>query len=85
VVHRSKAAFGTPIRSWMKENLAAQTLASFTRRDTPFGKIFREDLPIRLLHEHASGQADNAHRLWGLLSLATWLSIQQDHTSDILS
>ncbi len=88
VIYRPKAAFGTPIRSWMKERLAEQALSSFTRSDSAFASMVRRDLPIRLLHEHATGQEDHAHRLWGLFSLASWLTIQQGLTisnADVIS
>jgi asparagine synthase (glutamine-hydrolysing) len=76
VAARGKTGFGVPIARWFREDL--RTLAS----DVLLGEtarargLFRPGAVARLLHEHVSGRADHAHRLWCLLMLELW---QQEH------
>jgi asparagine synthase (glutamine-hydrolysing) len=76
VAGRGKSGFGVPIARWFREDLrtlAGDVLLGETARARG---LFRPGAVARLLHDHVSGRADHAHRLWCLLMLELW---QQHH------
>jgi asparagine synthase (glutamine-hydrolysing) len=76
VAGRGKTGFGVPIARWFREDLrtlAGDVLLDETARARG---LFRPGAVARLLHEHVSGRADHAHRLWCLLTLELW---QREH------
>jgi asparagine synthase (glutamine-hydrolysing) len=76
VAGRGKTGFGVPIARWFREDLrtlAGDVLLGETARARG---LFRPGVVAELLHEHVSGRADHAHRLWCLLMLELW---QQEH------
>ena len=76
VATRGKTGFGVPIARWFREDLrtlAGDVLLDETARARG---LFRPGAVARLLHEHVSGRADHAHRLWCLLMLELW---QREH------
>lgn len=82
VVHRPKAAFGTPIRAWMRKGLDRQVRLAFEGLRRERSPIIRPDLPLRLLDQHQSGRHDYAHRLWGLYGLVQWEIMNRDRTME---
>jgi asparagine synthase (glutamine-hydrolysing) len=77
VIYRPKAAFGTPIRAWMKRGLVDEVRASFEQIPTRHSNLLRSALPKQLLEEHISGSEDHAHQLWGHYAVLTWLDLQK--------
>jgi asparagine synthase (glutamine-hydrolysing) len=72
IAGRGKTGFGVPIARWFREDLrtlAGDVLLGETARARG---LFRPGAVARLLHEHVSGRADHAHRLWCLLMLELW-------------
>lgn len=78
IIYRPKAAFGTPIRAWMKRDLSAAVRKTYTDMGTETARFLRPELPLRMLAEHMAGQHDHAHSLWGLYAVATWLNMQHN-------
>ena len=76
VIYRKKAAFGTPIRAWMKRDLAGRVRERYASLSPAAARFLRPELPLRLIDEHASGREDHAHRLWGLYAVDTWIDMQ---------
>lgn len=76
IIYRPKAAFGTPIRAWMKQGLAQSMRTRLGDPDAPIAAIIDRTHALKLLDRHQSGREDNAHALWGLYALATWLDLQ---------
>ncbi len=76
VAGRGKTGFGVPIARWFREDL--RTLAGDVLLDERArGRgLFKPGAVAQLLHEHVSGRADHAHRLWCLLMLELW---QREH------
>ena len=73
IIYRPKAAFGAPLRAWIRRDLR-----DLLRDVLPHGELVqrgfvRADAVRTLLERDTSGEQDNAHRLWHLLSLETWL------------
>lgn len=81
IIYRPKAAFGTPIRAWMRRDLAGEVRIRFEEPGHDVARFIRPELPLRLLEEHASGREDHAHRLWGLYAVATWIDLQSSTPS----
>lgn len=77
IIYRPKAAFGTPIRAWMKRGLAADMRARLTEAHHPISSVVESTYALGMLDRHIAGREDNAHRLWGLYALATWLEAQE--------
>jgi asparagine synthase (glutamine-hydrolysing) len=81
VAGRGKTGFGVPIARWFREELrtlAGDVLLGETARARG---LFSPGAVARLLHEHVSGRADHAHRLWCLLMLELWQREYVDHDS----
>jgi asparagine synthase (glutamine-hydrolysing) len=67
VAGRGKKGFGVPLARWFRGEL--RDLAGDVLLD---GGLFRREAVERLLADHASGRADNGHRLWCLVMLELW-------------
>jgi asparagine synthase (glutamine-hydrolysing) len=76
VIYRPKAAFGTPIRAWMKRGLADAMRERLGDPRHPAAAVIDRGYALGMLERHIAGREDNAHRLWGLFALATWLEGQ---------
>ncbi|MBK8910006.1 MAG: asparagine synthase (glutamine-hydrolyzing) [Chlorobi bacterium] len=76
IIYRPKAAFGTPIRAWMRGWLGQEARRVFTHPDFAAANYIRADFPLRLLEEHIAGKRDHAHRLWGIYTVMMWLQAQ---------
>lgn len=72
IIYRRKAAFGTPIRAWMKRGLDREVRRTFVEVDLHRDGFIRSAGPLRLLAEHGAGREDNAHKLWGLYTTIAW-------------
>ncbi len=83
IIYRPKAAFGTPIRAWMKRDLAETVRKTYTTMGTQTARFLRPELPLRMLDEHVAGTHDHAHSLWGLYALATWMNMQNESPGNI--
>ncbi|MBC8146242.1 MAG: asparagine synthetase B, partial [bacterium] len=77
VIYRPKAAFGTPIRAWMKRGLADAMRDTLSDTKHPSAAVINQSYASGMLERHISGREDNAHRLWGLYAMAVWLEGQQ--------
>lgn len=77
IIYRPKAAFGTPIRAWMRGWLGQEARRVFTHPNSMAANYIRTDFPLQLLDEHIVGKRDHAHRLWGIYTVMIWLQAQQ--------
>lgn len=73
IVYRPKAAFGAPLRAWMRRDLAGMVDDLL-----PQGRLVGDgwlDGPAvrRMIDDDRAGQRDHALRLWHLISLELWL------------
>lgn len=73
IIYRPKAAFGAPLRAWIRRDLAEMV------DDTlPSGRLVRDgwiDGPTvrRMIDEDRAGRRDHALRLWHLMTLELWM------------
>ncbi len=72
VATRGKTGFGVPIARWLREDLRALATDVLLGETARARGLFEPGTVARLLHEHISGRADHAHRLWCLLMLELW-------------
>lgn len=75
IVGRRKRGFNPPMGRWLRKELA--TLVERTLSVARLEQIGINPRPVqRLLREHISGSRDNALKIWGLLVLERWMSLQ---------
>ena len=67
---RPKAGFGVPLARWLRGPL--QDWAHELLRHDKVQDVFNSDSVDQLWHEHLSGRADNAAKLWDILMLQNW-------------
>jgi asparagine synthase (glutamine-hydrolysing) len=72
VIWRSKAGFGAPIRSWMKNDLQPLLDDLLSPQDVASRGLFDAAEVQRLRRANDAGTEDNALRLWALLTLELW-------------
>jgi asparagine synthase (glutamine-hydrolysing) len=72
IVHRPKASFGAPIRSWISRELRPLVDDVLVSGDLVADGLLRR-APVReLIDEERSGREDRAKQIWQLLSLELW-------------
>ncbi|HEX4493309.1 MAG TPA: asparagine synthase (glutamine-hydrolyzing) [Acidimicrobiia bacterium] len=72
IVHRPKASFGAPIRSWISRELRPLVDDVLVSGDLIADGLL-QDAPVReLIAEERSGREDRAKQIWQLLSLELW-------------
>jgi asparagine synthase (glutamine-hydrolysing) len=75
MVDRPKMGFSLPMSHWLKTDLRrwGEDLLFSESRDSD---LFDREMLRTLWRDHLSGVADYTERLWGLLSLKSWLGAQ---------
>jgi asparagine synthase (glutamine-hydrolysing) len=71
-VHRPKAPFGAPLRSWTRGPLAEMIGDLLSPESLRRGGFLNADAVAKVVAENQSGRADHAHRVWQLLTFETW-------------
>ena len=72
IVHRPKASFGAPIRSWISRDLRGLVDDVLVSGDL-IGDGLVNAAPVRaLIDEERTGREDRAKQIWQLLSLELW-------------
>ncbi len=72
VSQRPKMGFGVPIDAWFRSELRDLLYDVVLSKQAIERGHFDEAALTRLVHEHATGTADHASRLWSLLVLELW-------------
>jgi asparagine synthase (glutamine-hydrolysing) len=80
VIWRPKAGFSAPVRSWLTGSLAPLVDELLSERALRGRGLFRPDAVTRLRREQDLGLADNALRIYALLSLELWFRTFADRT-----
>ena len=81
IIHRPKASFGAPIRSWISKDLVDTiddilSLESIKKRG-----IFNPNYVRGMIEADRAGQADYAYQIYQLLSIEIWFRIFIDRDS----
>jgi asparagine synthase (glutamine-hydrolysing) len=72
VLQRRKAAFGLPIRAWLKNDLREMLGDLLSEQRIRQRGIFDPAGVEKILRENDSGERDNSLQLWALLTLELW-------------
>ena len=71
-LNRRKMGFGVPIGHWFRgamQPFLRQTL--FSEKALSRG-LFKPEMVLQIVDQHAAGRSDHSHRLWSLLMLELW-------------
>ncbi|MGB3478347.1 MAG: asparagine synthase (glutamine-hydrolyzing) [bacterium] len=72
VINRPKAPFGAPLRSWIARDLNSLIDDLLSERQIRKRGFLNYQYVRKLVDDNKYGREDNAHRLWGLLTLELW-------------
>jgi asparagine synthase (glutamine-hydrolysing) len=72
IVHRPKAGFGAPVRSWLVGDLKPMIDDMLSPANVAARDLFDPVEVQRLIRANAAGQADYALQLWALVTLELW-------------
>jgi asparagine synthase (glutamine-hydrolysing) len=72
IINRPKQGFGVPIRKWINGELRELLHDTLTDKQTRERGLLNQRAVLAVLEEHRRGRRDNAHHLWGLLTLELW-------------
>lgn len=82
-LQKRKQGFSVPLRDWFRGRLrpfVRDTLASGLPSE-----LFRQEVVERTLAEHERGAVDHSHRIWLLLTFASWHSQYQSNGANAVS
>jgi len=72
IVHRAKASFGAPIRSWISGALAPMVDDLLSRENVVRRGLLDPDRVALMVEADRRGRSDNAYRIYQLLTLELW-------------
>jgi asparagine synthase (glutamine-hydrolysing) len=72
IVHRPKASFGAPLRSWVRNDLAELIGDDLAGGELVQRGLLRGDQVGRLIADERAGRQDYAKQIWQLLSMELW-------------
>jgi asparagine synthase (glutamine-hydrolysing) len=72
IIRRSKKGFSVPIRNWFNNELRDLLYDTLTGKRTRERGLLNPQAVQGVLDEHRRRRRDNAHQLWGLLTLELW-------------
>src|SRR5882724_1634263 len=72
IVYRPKAPFGSPLRSWIRGPLAEMVGDLLSEAAVKARGLYDPLAVRRLIESDSTGQEDNAHVIWTLLTIEMW-------------
>lgn len=72
IITRRKAAFGLPVRSWLRNELREMVRDLLSEKRVRERGLFRHQAVARILEENQSGARDHTLFIWSLLTLELW-------------
>jgi asparagine synthase (glutamine-hydrolysing) len=72
VLHRRKAGFGLPIRSWLKNELREMLNDMLSEDRVRRHGLFEPAVVTQMIRDNSTGERDYTLQLWGLLSFELW-------------
>jgi asparagine synthase (glutamine-hydrolysing) len=72
IVHRPKASFGAPIRSWISRDLRDLVNDVLAGGELVEAGLLRREPLVQLIADERTGREDHAKQIWQLLSLELW-------------
>jgi asparagine synthase (glutamine-hydrolysing) len=72
VIWRGKAAFGAPIRTWLRKDLREMVHDFLSPASVAARGYFKTDAVQQMVAAHEAETEDNTYRIWALLTLEMW-------------
>jgi len=72
ILRRRKAAFGLPVRAWLKNQLREMLTDMLSEERIRRRGLFDAAAVTQMIRENESGERDYTLQLWGLLTLELW-------------
>jgi asparagine synthase (glutamine-hydrolysing) len=72
IVHRPKASFSAPLRSWVRDDLREIIHDVLLRGEMVKSGMIRKDPLVQLVADEQAGREDHAKQIWQLLTLELW-------------
>jgi asparagine synthase (glutamine-hydrolysing) len=72
IVHRPKASFSAPLRSWVRGDLHEMIQDVLVRGELTKSGVLRRDALTRLIADDQAGREDRSKQIWQLLTLELW-------------
>ena len=72
ILRRRKAAFGAPIRKWLRHDLRIMVDDLLSEEVVRHRGLFDPVAVRKLVTDDRNGTRDNTYRIWALLTLETW-------------
>jgi asparagine synthase (glutamine-hydrolysing) len=72
ILHRRKAGFGAPIRSWLRRDLRGLVDDLLSPQRVAARGYFDAAVVRRMIEDDRQGLVDNTYRIWALLTLEVW-------------
>ena len=72
ILHRRKAGFGAPIRTWLRRDLRGMVDDFLSPERITARGYFDAAAVRRIIEDDREGLADNTYRIWALLTLEVW-------------
>jgi asparagine synthase (glutamine-hydrolysing) len=82
ILHRRKAGFGAPIRTWLRRDLREMVDDLLSPERIAARGYFDAAAVRRLIADDREGRSDNTYRIWALLTLEVWHGVFLDHSYD---
>ena len=79
IVHRPKASFGAPLRSWLSRDLRRMVDEVVLDGELVNSGFFRRDGVKKLVEEDRSGREDRHKQIWQMLTLELWCRQTRAH------
>ena len=83
IVHRKKASFAMPIRSWVNTELVPLINELLSKESVEKRGIFNYDEVKKIIEDDRLGKADNAYQIYQLLTVEAWFRIFIDNNFSI--
>jgi asparagine synthase (glutamine-hydrolysing) len=72
IVHRPKASFSAPLRSWVRGDLHEMIQDVLVRGELTGAGVLRREALTRLIADDQAGREDRSKQIWQLLTLELW-------------
>lgn len=80
ILHRRKAGFGAPIRTWLRRDLREMVDDLLGSERIAARGYFDAAAVRRMIEDDRQGLADNTYRIWALLTLEVWHQVFLDRS-----
>jgi asparagine synthase (glutamine-hydrolysing) len=73
VIYRSKAGFGVPIESWIRQDLDAFVVKELSKESINKSDIFDHERVSEIVTQNREGKINASYNIWSLLAMQSWI------------